>query len=129
MIIIVEKKPTRKISEGTWAVPKSGHEVAQSTVYCHKLDALKKELYGVFGDDILFDLLGNCKERIMEIATTEFIINSAKTMFPQGQKLSKEDALSKAIQIMGVTHKLFGTRVLDKNAILKIALNYNGWIK
>lgn len=58
----------KKVNEGTWAIPNSKEKrTHQGLLFISKIEKLKKELYPIFGDDLLFDKLDNAIKRLREL--------------------------------------------------------------
>jgi len=54
--------------EGVWALPKSQHKRSEEgKKYITKIEKLKKEIYPIFGDDLLFDEFDGAIRRIEEL--------------------------------------------------------------
>lgn len=118
------------LNEGTWALPKSSQERKDAALYFTDIiERLKKEIYPVFGDDILFDEFDGAIRRIEELSAipeeeiTESL-NEDVTIPPQlanqyltvkkqmADKQSKRDQLMKSVN--QVDNEM---NILNKNLI------------
>ena len=116
MIIIREKQT---VKEGVWSIPPAGQELAMTKKYIAKVVALTKEMYGVFGDDELFDDFGNVNYRIARLGVEAFIQNSAKQINPKKVVMSLQDAMPKAIAIVDQAWKVFSSDLILKSGMDK----------
>ena len=118
------------LNEGTWALPKSSRERMDAALYFTDIiERLKKEIYLVFGDDILFDEFDGAIKRIEELSAIpedeiKESLNEDVTIPPQlaNQYLSIKkqisDKQSKRDQLMKTVNQMDNEmNILNKNLI------------
>jgi hypothetical protein len=78
MIIFVEKG--KNIKEGTWSTLPPGKEIITYTAAKSDIALFKRRYYSTFGDDKLFDSLGDVEDRLLELAAVNFVGNQAQAI-------------------------------------------------
>lgn len=117
--------------EGTWALPKSKKKrLDEGKKFIVKIEKLKKEIYPVFGDDLLFDEFDGAIRRIeelMEIPESE--IKESKEEIPV---LGDEEVFEFGLKMKDIRRIIIllfgelGYNMDDKNVLKGIQLSVKG---